>query len=220
MQKTIPHIYESLAALYITVLIVSNIASVKLVGAGPLVFDAGTVLFPLAYIIGDIITEIYGFRKMRSLLLIGIAMLLLTSFTFWIVGMLPATPDWTGQDAYNSTLGVVWRIILASITAIFAGELLNAYVLTKLKIKMAGHHLWGRIVSSTAIGSVVDTTIFSLIAFAGTISGSSMLQLIATVFGIKVLTEIVISPLTVRVIRHIKQVENVDVYEEPALSLK
>ncbi len=216
MQKANPHIYESLAALYITVLIVSNIASVKLVGTGPLVFDAGTILFPLAYIVGDIIAEIYGFRKLRQLLVIGIAMLLLTSLTFWVVGMLPSAADWTGQEAYSSILGVVWRIILASVTAIFIGELLNAYVLTKLKIKTAGHHLWGRLVSSTAIGSAVDTIVFSVIAFAGTISGSSLVELIATVFGIKVLTEIIISPLTVRVIKHIKKAEDLDVYEEPS----
>lgn len=213
-------IYEVLVALFITTLIVSNIASVKLVHGGGLVFDAGTILFPLAYILGDIITEIYGFRKMRRLLFIGISMLLLTAATFYIVQVLPAANEWGNQAAYDSILGVVWRIVAASIVALFVGELLNSYVLAKLKIRTKGKGLWGRIVGSTAIGSLVDTTIFSLLAFGGTVSGSTMLQLIATVYGIKLLTEIIISPITVRVIGYIKKREHIDIYEEPTISLK
>ncbi len=219
-KKPANSIYEVLVALFITTLIVSNIASVKLVQGGGLVFDAGTILFPLAYILGDIITEIYGFRKMRRLLYIGISMLLLTAATFYIVQLLPAASDWGNQAAYDSILGVVWRIVAASIVALFVGELLNSYVLAKLKIRTKGKGLWGRIVGSTAIGSLVDTTIFSIIAFGGTISGSTMLQLIATVYGIKLLTEIILSPITVRVIGVIKKKENLDTFEEPHLSLR
>lgn len=217
MQKVLssPHIYESLAALFITTLIVSNIASVKLVGAGPLVFDAGTILFPLAYIIGDVITEVYGFKKMRSLIYIGIAMLLLTSLTFWIVGMLPSAAEWVNQKSYDSILGVVWRIIFASVVAFFVGELVNAYVLAKLKVKTQGKMLWQRLIGSSVVGAAVDTVIFTAIAFAGTISGSAILQIIATVFLIKIATEIVVSPVTMRVIRAIKKRENIDVFEEP-----
>lgn len=222
MQKVLiaPHIYESLAALFITTLIVSNIASIKLVGAGPLIFDAGTILFPLAYIIGDVITEVYGFRKMRSLILIGIAMLLLTSLTFWIVGLLPSTPEWGNQDAYQTILGVVWRIIFASVVAFFIGELVNAYILAKLKIKTKGQKLWQRLIGSSVAGNIVDTTVFTLIAFAGTVSGSAIVRIIATVFLIKIVTEIVVSPVTMRVINYIKRRENLDVYEEPTLLVK
>lgn len=219
-KKPANSIYEVLVALFITTLIVSNIASVKLVQGGGLVFDAGTILFPLAYILGDIITEIYGFRKMRRLLYIGISMLLLTAATFYIVQLLPAASDWGNQAAYDSILGVVWRIVAASIVALFVGELLNSYVLAKLKIRTKGKGLWGRIVGSTAVGSLVDTTIFSIIAFGGTISGSTMLQLIATVYGIKLLTEIILSPITVKVIAAIKKKENLDTFEEPHLSLR
>jgi uncharacterized integral membrane protein (TIGR00697 family) len=113
----------------------------------------------------------------------------------------------------------VWRIVAASIVALFVGELLNSYVLAKLKIRTKGKGLWGRIVGSTAIGSLVDTTIFSLLAFGGTISGSTMLQLISTVYGIKLATEIIVSPITIRVIGIIKKRENIDIYEEPSLSL-
>lgn len=210
--------YEILVALLVTTLIVSNIASVKLVQFGGLVFDAGTILFPLAYIIGDIITEIYGFRRMRRIIYVGLGMLALTTVTFWLVQILPAASDWPNQAAYDSILGVVWRIAGASMVAFFVGELLNSYVLAKLKIKFAGKRLWGRLVGSTALGSFVDTTIFSLLAFAGTVSGNTMVSIIATVYGIKLATEIILSPLTMRVIRVLKNRENLDTFEDPTLS--
>ena len=211
--------YEILVALFITVLIVSNIASTKIVHFYSLTFDAGTILFPLAYIVGDIITEIYGFRKMRRLIYLGIGMLLITTLTFYIVGLLPHAIDWTGQDAYNSILGVVWRIVGASIIALFFGEFFNSYILAKLKIQTKGKGIWGRVVGSTAIGSLIDTTLFSTIAFAGTMSSSTLIQLIATVYLVKVATEIVVSPITLQIIAYIKRTENIDTFEAPALSL-
>jgi uncharacterized integral membrane protein (TIGR00697 family) len=211
------HVYELLIALYVTTLIVSNIASVKLVGLSNVVFDAGTILFPLAYILSDIITEVYGFRKMRSILMIGIGMLLLTSLTFWIVGILPAAVDWANQGAYDSILGVVWRIVAASVIAIFLGELLNAYVLAKMKVKTKGKKLWSRLIGSSAVGSLVDTVTFSVIAFAGTIPAATLLSIILTVYVIKMATEIVVSPLTMRIIASIKRLENIDSFEEPVL---
>jgi len=211
--------YEILVALFITVLIVSNIASTKIVHFYSLTFDAGTILFPLAYIVGDIITEIYGFRKMRRLIYLGIGMLLITTLTFYIVGLLPHAIDWTGQDAYNSILGVVWRIVGASIIALFFGEFFNSYILAKLKIQTKGKGIWGRVVGSTAIGSLIDTTLFSTIAFAGTMSSSTLIQLITTVYLVKVVTEVVVSPITLQIIAYIKRTENIDTFEAPALSL-
>lgn len=211
--------YEVLVALLITTLIVSNIASVKLVQLGNLVFDAGTILFPLAYIIGDIITEIYGFRRMRRLLYIGLAMLALTTIVFAIVQVLPSPADWQNQAAYTVILGVVWRIVFASMVAFFVGELLNSYILAKLKIKTKGKKLWNRLVSSSAIGSLVDTIIFSVLAFGGTISGQTMVQLIATVYAIKLVTEIALSPLTMKIITYLKKKERLDTFEEPKLGL-
>jgi len=211
--------YEILVALFITVLIVSNIASTKIVHFYSLTFDAGTILFPLAYIVGDIITEIYGFRKMRRLIYLGIGMLLITTLTFYIVGLLPHAIDWTGQDAYNSILGVVWRIVGASIIALFFGEFFNSYILAKLKIQTKGKGIWGRVVGSTAIGSLIDTTLFSTIAFAGTLSSSTLIQLITTVYLVKVVTEVVVSPITLQIIAYIKRTENIDTFEAPALSL-
>jgi uncharacterized integral membrane protein (TIGR00697 family) len=217
-KKAQSYVFETLVALFITTLIVSNIASVKIIHAGPFTFDAGTLLFPLAYIVSDIITEIYGFRRMRRLLYIGISMLLLMSVTFWVVQVLPAASDWSNQGAFDTILGVIWRIVFASIVALFIGDFMNSYVLAKLKIKTEGRQLWARVVGSTAIGSLIDTVIFSLIAFAGTMSGSTMLQLIATVYFIKIATEIIVSPLTLAVINRIKRTENIDTYEDPSLS--
>ena len=211
--------YEVLVELLITTLIVSNIASVKLVQLGNLVFDAGTILFPLAYIIGDIITEIYGFRRMRRLLYIGLAMLALTTVVFAIVQVLPSPADWQNQAAYTVILGVVWRIVFASMVAFFVGELLNSYILAKLKIKTKGKKLWNRLVSSSAIGSLIDTIIFSVLAFGGTISGQTMVQLIATVYAIKIVTEIALSPLTMKIITYLKKKERLDTFEEPKLGL-
>ncbi len=209
---------DILAALFITVLIVSNIASVKLAGVGFLVFDAGTILFPLAYILGDVITEIYGFKRMRRLLVIGIIMLILTSLVSWVVGALPPAADWGGQEAFEATIGVVWRIVLASITAIFVGELLNAYVLAKLKVRFGGKYLWGRLMGSSVVGNAADTLIFSVIAFAGTVSASVLFQLIGTVFAIKMVAEIIVSPLTVRIIAWLKRREvHIAPAEEPKL---
>jgi uncharacterized integral membrane protein (TIGR00697 family) len=204
-------------ALFIVTLIVSNIVSIKIVGFGPIVFDAGTILFPLAYILGDVITEVYGFKRMRRILVLGISTLLITSLTFWIVGAMPAIAEWGSQDAYDATLGVVWRIVAASISAIFIGELLNAYVLAKLKIHFKGRHLWGRIVGSSVVGNAADTLIFSTIAFAGTMSFGNFMSLVITVYLIKMAIEIIVSPITMLVIKRIKKAENLDSYEDPAL---
>lgn len=212
------HVLETLIALFITTLIISNIVSIKLISVGPLVFDAGTLLFPLAYIIGDIIAEVYGFKKMRQILLLGIGALALTSITFWLVGVLPASSDWGNQSAYDSILGVVWRIVTASVIAIFIGELVNAYVLAKLKIKTAGKNLWYRLIGSSAIGNALDTTIFTVIAFAGLVPGAVLLNIIWTVFLIKMTIEILVSPLTMKVIAAIKRQENIDVFEEPTVA--
>jgi uncharacterized integral membrane protein (TIGR00697 family) len=136
--------------------------------------------------------------------------------TFWVVQLLPGSPDWHNQASYDAILGVVWRIVFASIAALFAGEILNAYVMARMKIFSKGKNLWTRMVGSSAVGSAVDTTLFSILAFAGTMSWQVMGQLIVTVFIIKIGTEIIISPLTMRLIRTIKRHENIDTFEAPS----
>lgn len=208
-----------LAGLFVMTLIVSNIASVKVVAIGPLVFDAGTILFPLSYIVGDIVTEVYGYRKMRSLLYVGVVSLILTMTTFWVVQILPASPDWPNQVAYESILGVVWRIVLVSVTALFLGEIMNAYVMARMKVRSKGKNLWARMISSSVVGSAIDTVVFSTVAFLGTMSFGALAQLMATVFLIKITTEVIVSPLTIKIINIVKRREKIDTYEQPATYL-
>lgn len=218
-QKKQLHIYEMLAGLFVMTLIVSNIASIKVVAIGPLVFDAGTILFPLSYIVGDIVTEVYGYRKMRSLLYVGVVSLILTMTTFWVVQILPASPDWPNQVAYESILGVVWRIVLASVTALFLGEIMNAYVMARMKVRSKGKNLWVRMISSSVVGSAIDTVVFSTVAFLGTMPFDALAQLMITVFLIKITTEVIISPLTIKIINIVKRCEKIDTYEQPATYL-
>ena len=218
-QKKQLHIYEMLAGLFVMTLIVSNIASVKVVAVGPLVFDAGTILFPLSYIVGDIVTEVYGYRKMRSLLYVGVVSLILTMTTFWVVQILPASPDWPNQVAYESILGVVWRIVLASVTALFLGEIMNAYVMARMKVRSKGKNLWVRMISSSVVGSAIDTVVFSTVAFLGTMPFDALAQLMITVFLIKITTEVIVSPLTIKIINIVKRREKIDTYEQPATYL-
>ncbi len=218
-QKKQLHIYEMLAGLFVMTLIVSNIASIKVVAIGPLVFDAGTILFPLSYIVGDIVTEVYGYRKMRSLLYVGVVSLILTMTTFWVVQILPAGPDWPNQVAYESILGVVWRIVLASVTALFLGEIMNAYVMARMKVRSKGKNLWVRMISSSVVGSAIDTVVFSTVAFLGTMPFDALAQLMITVFLIKITTEVIVSPLTIKIINIVKRREKIDTYEQPATYL-
>ena len=208
-----------LAGLFVMTLIVSNIASIKVVAIGPLVFDAGTILFPLSYIVGDIVTEVYGYRKMRSLLYVGVVSLILTMTTFWVVQILPASPDWSNQVAYESILGVVWRIVLASVTALFLGEIMNAYVMARMKVRSKGKNLWVRMISSSVVGSAIDTVVFSTVAFLGTMPFDALAQLMITVFLIKITTEVIVSPLTIKIINIVKRREKIDTYEQPATYL-
>ena len=209
-------LYDIFTVLFVTTLLVSNIVSVKIVSVGWLTFDAGTVLFPLAYIVGDIITEIYGYRRTRRLIYSGVAALMLMTLTFWVVQLLPADSSWTGQAAFESTLGVVWRLAIGSVTALFVGEIMNAYVMGRMKVASRGRGLWRRMVSSSLAGNALDTVIFSTIAFAGTIPMTSFWQLIVTVFLIKMAVEIMVSPLTMRLIARVKKYEKLDTFEQPA----
>ncbi len=209
-------LYDIFAILFVTTLLVSNIVSVKIVSVGWLTFDAGTVLFPLAYIVGDIITEVYGYRRMRRLIYNGVAALTLMTLTFWVVQLLPADSSWTGQTAFESTLGVVWRLAIGSVVALFVGEIMNAYVMGRMKVASRGRGLWRRMVSSSLAGNALDTAIFSTIAFAGTMPMTSFWQLIVTVFLIKMAVEIMVSPLTMRLIDRVKKYEKLDTFEQPA----
>ena len=198
---------------FAVVLILSNIASSKIAALGWLSFDGGTVLFPLAYIFGDVLTEVYGYAKSRRVIWIGFAMNLLMVLVFLVVGKLPADPTWGLQESYNSILGVVWRIVLGSLAAYLVGEFINSYVLAKLKIKTQGKKLWLRAIGSTVIGQFFDTTIFLIIAFAGILPWNLIWKIWIVNYIFKIIIEIILLPATYHIVGWLKRKESEDYYD-------
>lgn len=214
MNKAFKHL-DTITALFVTVLLISNVASTKIVAFGPLTFDGGTILFPLSYIFGDILTEVYGYSRSRKVIWLGFIAALLMSVTFIIVGALPPAADWPHQDAFNQILGLTPRIVLASLIAYFAGEFSNSFTLAKLKIVTNGQQLWLRTIGSTLLGQVVDTTLFILIAFAGVegFSSSLLWTLIVSNYLFKCGVEILFTPVTYWITGWLKQQEHEDYYD-------
>lgn len=202
-------------ALFITVLLVSNLVSTKLIGIpnSSIIIDGGTILFPVAYILGDIITEVYGFRKAKFIILCGFMSMLLMSTVVFVIQIIPSAQGWSNQAAYEAILGVVPRIVVGSLIAYLVGQMINAYVMAKMKIASKGEHFWARALGSSAIASLVDTIIFSTIAFYGTIPLDALIGLIVTVYTIKVAAEVLVLPITYRVIRSIKDIEGADYFD-------
>lgn len=198
---------------FVTILLLSNTVAVKITHLGPFYFDGATILFPLAYIFGDILTEVYGYRRSRIVIWVGFLACGLMSLTYWAVGALPAAEDWTGQSAYVATLGQVPRIVLASLVAYFCGEFINAYILAKMKIATQGRYLWTRTIGSTLVGQGVDTIIFVTIAFSGVIPGSLLWYMIASNYIFKTAYEILATPLTYLAVGTLKRVEQIDYYD-------
>jgi len=205
---------DLITAAFAVVLILSNITSAaKISNVWGFVFDGGMILFPLVYIFGDILTEVYGYARARRVIWIGFGMNLLAVITFWIVGKLPAEATWGLQASYDNILGIVWRISLASLVAYLVGEFSNSYILAKLKVKMQGKKLWLRAIGSTLVGQFLDTTIFLLIAFAGVWPWELILSIWIANYIFKIVIEIVLLPVTYRVVKLLKVKERVDVYD-------
>jgi uncharacterized integral membrane protein (TIGR00697 family) len=220
--------FDRIMALFVTVLLVSNIASsAKIVDWGvslfsvPLAFDAGTVLFPVSYIFGDVLTEVYGYRYGRRVIWTGFACSLLMSATLWLVGKLPAETAWqtnVGQTAYYAVLGGVssGAIILASLAAYWGGEFSNSYVLARMKILTKGRWLWTRTIGSTLIGEGVDTALFVSLATLLKVPGfvpEIWLTLVLTNYLFKCGVEALMTPVTYRVVNWLKRVEKEDYYD-------
>lgn len=213
---------DLITAVFVTILIVSNITANKLVAVGPLVFDGGTILFPLAYIFGDILTEVYGFQTSRRVIWIGFACLALTTVTLAIVTALPAGGPWAlpefntpdaAQTAFAAVLGQTPRIALGSLAAFWAGEFVNSYILARLKLATQGRWLWSRTLSSTLVGQFVDTSVFLLIAFAGTFGAADLWAIFVSNYVFKVGTEAAFTPVTYWIVTRLKALEGVDVYD-------
>ncbi|MBM0744035.1 queuosine precursor transporter [Phormidium sp. CLA17] len=210
--KSFQHL-DTLTALFVAVLLISNVASTKILMAGPFTFDGGTLLFPISYIFGDILTEVYGYRRSRKVIWLGFASAILMSFTFILVGALPAAPEWKYQSAYDQILGFTPRIVIASLIAYCVGEFSNSYILAKLKVLTHGKYLWIRTMSSTLIGQLIDTAIFSAIAFANVISTQLLITLIVSNYVFKCGVELIFTPVTYALTQWLKQQEQEDYFD-------
>lgn len=204
---------STITGLFVAVLLISGIVSTKLIQLGPFTFDGGTLLFPLSYIFGDILTEVYGYQESRKVIRTWLFSMVLMSMMVWIVGVLPATVDRTFQNDYNHILMLTPRIFLGSIVAYGIGEFVNAYILAKLKVHMQGNHLRVRTIVSTIIAQIIDTGLMIVIAFAGVFDRSTILTLIISNYIFKVLIEIICTPLTYQVTAFLKKHEHSDVYD-------
>lgn len=200
-------LYPMLAVLFVSVLLISNIAAIKLIQFGGLIIDGGAFLFPLAYVLGDVLSEVYGFKATRRAIWLGFGVSALASLIFWLVQISPAADAWQQQEAFEATLGFVPRIVLASLVAYLVGQLLNSWVLVKLKSRTNERLLWLRLIGSTVIGQFADTLIFCTIAFYGVITGVDFLNYVLVGYVFKVLVEVVLMPVTYRVIAAVKRRE-------------
>lgn len=205
--------FDIFLGLFVAVLLISNVASTKIVSIGAITFDGGTILFPLVYILGDVFTEVYGYRAAKRVIWVGFACALLMSLVFIVVGMMPAAADWAHQDAYDAILGLTPRIVLASLLAYWVGEFANSTILAKIKIATKGRFLWVRTIGSTIVGQGLDTVIFVLVAFSGILPGSVLWSIIITNYIFKVGIEVVLTPVTYKTIKHVKEREQIDVYD-------
>lgn len=218
--------FDLIMAVFVTVLVVSNIASAaKIIDWGfsiagiRMAFDAGTLLFPISYIFGDILTEVYGYRRSRRVIWSGFFLLGLSAVLFWIIGRLPADPGWeqfTGQAAYNAILGGMSSggIVLGSLAGYWAGEFSNSIILARLKLITRGRWLWLRTIASTLIGQLVDTAGFVIVAsLFGVFPWSLFLSLVITNYLFKCGVEVVMTPFTYLIVNRLKRAEHEDFYD-------
>ncbi len=211
-------LYPTIAVFFCSLLLLSNILAVKPIEIGsfgttinlgslqlwPLIFDGGAILFPLAYVLGDVISEIYGFKTARKVILTGFFMELVVVFTIFIVELLPSAAGWNNDEAFLTILGFVPRIVLASLCGYLVGELLNSFVLVKIKVKTGNPKLWVRLIGSTLVGEAADTLTFCTIAYFGVISLPQFLNYTIVGYIFKCILEVMVLPITYRVVAYLK----------------
>jgi len=206
--------YDLVMAAFVTVLLCANlIGPGKVAKVGPLTFGAGVLFFPISYIFGDVLTEVYGYARARKVVWAGFGALGFASLMASIVVWFPPAPGWGNQAAYETVFGSTWRIVLASLIAFWAGEFCNSYVLAKMKVWTEGKSLYLRTIGSTIVGEGVDSLIFYPVAFLGTWPPAQVLTVMVTNYGIKVGWEALMTPVTYRVVGWLKRVEHEDYYD-------
>lgn len=207
--------FHIVAMLFVTTLLVSDVVSVKLVQLWSLTSPAGIVIFPLSLILGDVLTEVYGYSRARSVIVCGLVCQALLVLVLMIVVRLPPASFWRHQDAYSLVFHIVPRMVAAGLAAYFVGELVNSFILARMKIAYRGRHFWWRALASTIAGQGIDSVIFNVLAFAGVISVRQLVWVCASGWSLKVLYEVACLPITVRVTSRLKTIEETDSFEDP-----
>jgi queuosine precursor transporter len=202
-----------LTGLFTATLLISNVLNCKIIRVGPLPFTGGLIMFPFVALFGDVLTEVYGYAESRKVIWTGLGSLVLLVLMIEICGAWPADPAWTHQSAYDVILGAVPRIVAASLTAYFVGEFVNSYVLAKCKVRTRGSFMFLRFVLSTAIGQLVDSATFVLVAFSGNMSVREMFLVAFSGWAIMVTWETVALPVTLPFVRALKQQEGIDYFD-------
>jgi uncharacterized integral membrane protein (TIGR00697 family) len=213
--------YDFVMAAFVAILLLSNVigagkvAQIVLPGIGPWPFGAGILFFPVSYVIGDVLTEVYGYARARRVIWAGTAAVVFMAFMSWVVVALPPAPSWGNQAAYATIFGQVPRIVLASVCAFWAGEFVNSYVMARMKVRTAGRHLWMRTIGSTVLGEGVDSLIFYPLAFLGAagFTPALVVKVMLTQWALKVAWEVILTPVTYVVVAALKRAEGVDVFD-------
>ncbi len=200
-------------ALYVTSLITANLVAVKVLAFGPWVTDAGLLTFPIAYIVGDVLTEVYGYATARRVIWLGFICNALAVGTFQLAGALPAEGSWDGAQAWSRIFDSTPRLLVASFLAYLIGGFANSYVLARLKVRTNGRWLWTRTIGSTFVGQGLDTVVFVTIAFAGVFSGQVLWEMLYTGWLLKTAYEVLATPLTYAVVGKLKRAEGLDAYD-------
>lgn len=205
--KVGPSLYPALVAIFVGLLLISNIGAVKLIEVGPIITDGGAFLFPLVYVVGDVLAEVYGWKAARRAIVLAFAMSILAAITFYLVQISPPAEAWENQGAFEAVLGFVPRIVAASVLGFLVGQMLNAYVLVWIKKRTREGRLWARLLGSTVVGEFADTVVFCTIAFYGVITGGDFLTYVLFGFLYKTAVEVILLPVTYRVIAFVKRRE-------------
>jgi uncharacterized integral membrane protein (TIGR00697 family) len=205
--------FIAVVAIFVTCLITANIIAVKLISIFGLVLPAAIIIFPISYILGDVLTEVYGYHQARRVIWMGFLCNLIVVAAIWLGQLLPAASFWDGQPAYEHILGYTPRILVASFLAYLIGEFSNSFVLAKMKIATNGRWLWARTIGSTLVGQGLDSLVFITLAFAGIIPLSALLSAIITQWLAKSTYEAAVTPITYKVVNFLKRQEGLDVYD-------
>jgi hypothetical protein len=206
--------YDLVMAAFVTVLLCANvIGAAKVAQIGGFAFGAGVLFFPISYVFGDVLTEVYGYARARKVVWAGFGALAFASFMSFAILAFPPAPGWPHQAAYETVFGATPRIVLASLVAYFSGEFCNSYVLAKMKLVTSGRLLWTRTIGSTIVGEAVDSAIFYPLAFLGVWSSDLVVRVMLANYLLKVLWEVLITPFTYRIVNFLKRVENEDYFD-------